>query len=241
MSVLLMGLDATRFPPFAENTFKNAYTQTGYSRPGRGANEADLYKHALKFLDQFLEEAQTHGTRLNHRLDAQSVVWHWRRLPDDLPELGLPLPDCINEEKPKDPMPDLLQLKHCDLQALADELLLDNDFLKEIRTLLNDKRQVIFQGPPGTGKTYVAQELARCLAGAEDRVTLVQFHPSYAYEDFVRGFRPALVSGQAGFTLQDGPLLLAAERRGTQRDRITSSSSTKSIAAILLSNCPQTT
>ena len=68
-------------------------------------------------------------------------------------------------------------------------MLLDVEFLEEIDSLLKDKRQVIFQGPPGTGKTFVAQALANCLAGSEDRVTLVQFHPSYAYEDFVRGFR----------------------------------------------------
>ena len=81
-----------------------------------------------------------------------------------------------------------------------------------------DKRQIIFQGPPGTGKTYVAQALANCLAGADDRVTLVQFHPSYAYEDFVRGFRPTLKDGLAGFELQDGPLLRVAEKAQNNKD-----------------------
>ena len=101
-----------------------------------------------------------------------------------------------------------------DLQSLADRLYLPVDFLQEIEQLLTEKRQVIFQGPPGTGKTYVARELARVLAGddADNRVTLVQFHPSYAYEDFVQGFRPTLTAGQAGFELRDGPLLRAAER-----------------------------
>ena len=99
-----------------------------------------------------------------------------------------------------------------DLQTLADELLFDVDSLHEIEQLLNDKRQVIFQGPPGTGKTYVARELANCLSGSKERVRLVQFHPSYAYEDFVQGYRPALVSGQPGFELRNGPLLEAAEQ-----------------------------
>ncbi len=100
------------------------------------------------------------------------------------------------------------------LRELAAELHLTNpdDFLENIASMLEDKRQVIFQGPPGTGKTYVAQKLAEHLAGTPDRVTLVQFHPSYAYEDFVRGFRPAIDDGTPRFELMDGPLLRAADR-----------------------------
>ena len=78
-------------------------------------------------------------------------------------------------------------------QTLAAETYLPLSFLEEIRQLLEEKKQVIFQGPPGTGKTFLARKLARALAGGDDagkdRVTLVQFHPSYAYEDFVQGFR----------------------------------------------------
>ena len=98
------------------------------------------------------------------------------------------------------------------LQALADELLLDVAFLRDIEKLLEDKRQIIFQGPPGTGKTFVARKLAARLAGSPERVRLVQFHPSYAYEDFVQGFRPTLRNDQPGFELRDGPLLDMAER-----------------------------
>ena len=98
------------------------------------------------------------------------------------------------------------------LNALAEELMLDVGFLRKVERLLEEKRQVIFQGPPGTGKTYVARELARALAGSGERVRLVQFHPSYAYEDFVQGYRPTLKDGQAGFELRDGPLVQMAEQ-----------------------------
>ena len=104
------------------------------------------------------------------------------------------------------------------LNSLADDLLLPLDFLEEIWTLLEEKKQVIFQGPPGTGKTYVARRLAERLAGSPDRVTIVQFHPSYAYEDFVQGFRPALIEGQASFKLNKGPLLKAAKRAKKESD-----------------------
>ena len=67
--------------------------------------------------------------------------------------------------------------------------------------------------PPGTGKTYVAQKLARHLAGDEDRCRIVQFHPSYSYEDFVQGYRPRLLdNGQPGFALKDGPLMRIARQ-----------------------------
>ena len=98
-----------------------------------------------------------------------------------------------------------------DLNELANSLYLPVDFLEEIESLLGDNLQVIFQGPPGTGKTYVAQRLAKHQAGSGERVTLVQLHPSYAYEDFVQGFRPTLVDGRPGFEMRDGPLLRAAK------------------------------
>ena len=199
ISALLMGLGIERYPPYTTEKFKSAYENTGYNPPDKNAGEDVLYEHALGFLDRLIQEAQARGVPLRHRLDAQSVVWHFLNNQSEmgkLPKLGSRPPVKT-------------------LQKLAEELFLYDSpvpFLEEIRTLLYEKRQVIFQGPPGTGKTYVAQALAKCLAGSEDRVTLVQFHPSYAYEDFVRGFRPALVNGQAGFTLQDGPLLRAAEK-----------------------------
>ena len=102
------------------------------------------------------------------------------------------------------------------LEDLARQLSLRPvDYLRRIERLLRHRRQVIFYGPPGTGKTHVARELAAHLAGDDDRVNLVQFHPSYAYEDFVEGYRPAtLDDGAAGFELREGPLKrLAAEAR----------------------------
>ncbi len=108
----------------------------------------------------------------------------------------------------------------CSLETLADRLLFPANFLKEIEQLLDEKPQVIFQGPPGTGKTHVAQQLAACLAGSKGTVTLVQFHPSYSYEDFVQGFRPALVGDdkQPGFELKDGPLLQAEQQARDESD-----------------------
>ena len=203
-SVLLMGLDAEQYPPFKITAFKEAYERTGYDMPERGADEAALYEHALGFLDRLIEEASKRGLTLCHRLDAQTIAY--RTVVVSLPE---PLRD-EDDEPPE--TPSALPTPASDLPSLAAKLYLSPDFFENINRLLTDKKQVIFQGPPGTGKTYVAQAFAEHLAGgSKDRVTLVQLHPSYAYEDFVQGFRPTLENDRPGFELKDGPLLRAAK------------------------------
>ncbi|MCZ7650338.1 MAG: AAA family ATPase [Thermoanaerobaculia bacterium] len=59
------------------------------------------------------------------------------------------------------------------------------------------KGQAILYGPPGTGKTFIARQLAEHLVGGGDGfVDLLQFHPSYAYEDFIQGLRPVSGDGE---------------------------------------------
>jgi 5-methylcytosine-specific restriction protein B len=96
-------------------------------------------------------------------------------------------------------------------QELAAELLLDRSELVRIADLLWERKQVVLYGPPGTGKTYLAMKLARFLTD-EGSVKLVQFHPSYAYEDFFEGFRPDPGGdGTLTFTLRPGPFRAFAE------------------------------
>lgn len=101
--------------------------------------------------------------------------------------------------------------------ALAARTHLPTNYLQSLLDLLHDRQQFVFYGPPGTGKTYLARELARHIVGSADssRARLVQFHPSYSYEDFFEGFRPSETpSGQATFKLVPGPLRrLASEAR----------------------------
>ena len=80
----------------------------------------------------------------------------------------------------------LLNIMNGNTQAQEDNLIIK---------LLKYKPQIILQGPPGTGKTREAKRIAQALLGlgendsleGNEQFKLIQFHPSYSYEDFVRG------------------------------------------------------
>ena len=207
VSILLMAL-GREYPPYKFTEFDAAYERTGYPRPPDDADEGKVYAHALSFLDLLVERtAASKFERPSDRLEAQSVVWMTETKETPSEEAREDIPEGTDDPQ------------ECSLEALADNLYLDVHFRRRIEQLLDDKSQVIFQGPPGTGKTYVARLLARCLAGSQDRVRLVQFHPSYAYEDFVQGYRPSLDAGRPGFTLRNGPLVQMARRAQADLNR----------------------
>ncbi len=64
---------------------------------------------------------------------------------------------------------------------------ISDDEFNEIKLILEEKNQIILTGPPGTGKTYLAQEFAKRFSKYNTNWELIQFHPSYGYEDFIEG------------------------------------------------------
>ena len=88
--------------------------------------------------------------------------------------------------------------------------------------LLHYKHQIILQGPPGTGKTREAKRIAKQLLGLNNndslegngQFKLIQFHPSYSYEDFVRGIvaQPNETGGGIVYTAENKVLAKFAEK-----------------------------
>ncbi len=219
-SFLLMADDCTQYPAYRYTSLRKAYELTGYpSGPNNSRDAWERYEHELGFYDKFIEQASSRGVRVRDRLDAQALVWCvTQTMPDDWPQDVLEELDAYQEGrvgKAVSPLPPPV-LKNpwspTNVEALAQKLLWQPAQLREIIADLQEKRQVIFYGPPGTGKTYVAREIARQCELNSGGFEIVQFHPSYSYEDFVEGFRPRLFDGQPGFELTRGPLRRIAEK-----------------------------
>jgi hypothetical protein len=95
-------------------------------------------------------------------------------------------------------------------EDLSRGMFIDPATFHRIVRALRRKKNIVLQGPPGVGKSFVARRVAYAALGHHDptRVEAVQFHPSYAYEDFIRGWRP---DGKGSFRLQDGPFVSFCE------------------------------
>ncbi len=129
--------------------------------------------------------------------------------PEDLDEQPVAVSDGGERTTPEGPA-----ILECDTVALADRLHhADASWLDELLISLNERRQVVLEGPPGTGKTFLVQRLLEACGLPEAQWALVQFHPTYSYEDFVEGFRPVATSdaGGAALTVKPGPLKRLAD------------------------------
>jgi len=79
------------------------------------------------------------------------------------------------------------------------------------------KKQIILAGSPGTGKTFIAQKFAKYLTSVQNGyVDLVQFHPSYTYEDFMRGLKPEIKDGSLTYNYAEGRFIQFCEKAQTK-------------------------
>lgn len=193
--------------------------------------EIELYEDWTLLLEELRLRLLAQGCELRDLLDAQGIVYcllegevptGWT--PEQVKSFGYfrepsqsEVPDAL-EEPPVETKPAKLPKASSEL---ASKTFLPQNWLQaEILDLLEDKRQVIFYGPPGTGKTFVAQTIGDLVKEAGGEARLVQFHPSYTYEDFFEGYRPTGATNESiQFQLVPGPLREMADEARSNPSR----------------------
>lgn len=102
-------------------------------------------------------------------------------------------------------------------EDFLNEVFMEKEEYERLARLLLKKKNLILQGAPGVGKTFAAKRLAYSIMQVKDssRVTIIQFHQSYSYEDFIMGYRPT----KEGFELVPGPFYDFCRKAQDDEDR----------------------
>ena len=118
----------------------------------------------------------------------------------------------------------ILELNYAISKKIISELELAEDESRKVKLFNIGKRlwqmfgatfpitakNTILYGAPGTGKTYstiksIEDEIVSAGGNIDKQFCLVQFHPSYSYEDFIDGIKPTKVeNGVANLELVNG-------------------------------------
>ena len=109
----------------------------------------------------------------------------------------------INSDNSSEILEPVISYTPYSVEQILSEVFMNDDQIQEILETLDYKQNIILQGPPGVGKTFVAKRLAYLHMGKkdDDKVEMLQFHQSYSYEEFIRGYKP---NSEGQFTLKNG-------------------------------------
>lgn len=201
------------------------------------ADQVRRYTKWIDLLTEFRFRLLIAGVDLRDLLDAQGLAWCLAKFPppsewaaEEAQEFqifrtGGTAASSSNDatqaeapEAPVGPKPGRL-IPDLDL-AFAESLLMPLTELRDIADRLEETRQLIFYGPPGTGKTFVAKRFGELFEAIGGSFSIVQFHPSYTYEDFFEGFRPEQdENGGIRYVLTPGVLRRTVEKANAQPDK----------------------
>ncbi len=187
VAMLLGGYDPTRYTFYSSGALRHGYERYSPDARWPSGSRGEVYAEVCTFVQAVSDALRAYGVPIEDLIDAQSFIW----ISFSATKKAKPTPT-------SKPAARVASVADPDAVAtdLAARTLWPIDRARHLVGLASSGRPLLFQGPPGTGKTFVAVELARLLSGDEEgRFEVVQFHPSYAYEDFIEGIRPLVTEG----------------------------------------------
>jgi AAA domain (dynein-related subfamily) len=207
VALILTGYDPTRYTFYSYGALRHGYARYAPEETWPKGTMGDIYEAVCHFILSVADELKAKGIPVQDLIDAQSFVWISFQSP---PERG-----------PRVPEPCGVDIDAA-WRDLAKAAYWPEAKAKHLVHMAQRWPHLLFQGPPGTGKTFIAETLARLLAGDEEgRVEVVQFHPSYAYEDFVEGIRPRVTEGSSlAYEVHKGIFMKLAEQAKNVPDEL---------------------
>lgn len=215
VAMILAAHDPSKYTFYSYAALRHGYTRYNPGAAWPKGTLGQRYSEMCAFVQAVARELRAHGVPVEDLIDAQSFIWlsfGATDKKDDGPEKG-PGTDRPRQASSSPGRAHAAPDHEAVARDLADATFWPLDRARHLVSLVQRSHQILFQGPPGTGKTFVAEALARLLAGdVDNRVELVQFHPSYAYEDFVEGIRPVVTRDHAlAYEVRKGVFLKLAD------------------------------
>ena len=184
----------------------NYFAQTSYTQ--QLIDYPDINNTGIQLIKNLAPEMRQPGRPALRDDDLFDMFSHWLvAVKKYFNSLELPLLNEIMTDIKLDIEEENLQPEYTLDQCSKETGINETELLRWINNI-NRKGQIILQGPPGTGKTFIAKKLAEHLTRGKDGFSeIIQFHPSYSYEDFIQGIRPRTENGQLTYDLVPGRFL----------------------------------